>query len=207
MRVEAESTKVAGENLKLGVSNAIIVLFPDIRTTGGKLGYVGKSGLTKEFRDTIEKLLARYKRQDFRTIGVLYRDSTPETLSGLYPESSFDELIKMDTDFKQWTRERYEEELPSIIKALNLTPGAQVIVGGYHSKDCVVSMTAALLKESFNASTDLRLTDQLSFLLLSHKARRMLPEGARDGSITWRAIKQEQEGLVKRKIADFLELK
>lgn len=187
------------------VSKTVVVLFPDIRTTGGlsktSPDYVATL-LTGQFFSTVEKLLKRYKREGFKIIGVLYNDSTHETFSGLFPEETFDGLVRLEEDFDHWSHEDYNKELPEVINAFNLVPQAHVIVGGYHAKDCVVYTTATLRELGFVASSDLRLTDELPFLLISHQVRKAVPSIIRndivhEDKLIWENLKERQEELVR----------
>ena len=191
-------------------SKAVVILFPDIRTTGGKSSHQDYvSLLSQDFRDTTDRLLNRYQRLGFTTVGVVYRDTDSETFSYLYPQNQFQETIKWG-DFGAWgSNEKftqfYENGLPEMLRELNLREQAEVVVGGYHAQDCVARFVAYLKREGFRAKVDLRLTDELPFLLISHRLRKELPlemrkEHAQQDGLIWKQIKRVEEDLIEEEM-------
>lgn len=191
------------------ISKAVVILFPDVRTTneGKNLHQDYRPILFQDFRNTTGRLLTRYQRLGFRTSGVVYDDTNSETFSYLYPQSELQNIIKWVT-FGDWGnneefRQFYENGLPDILKKLYLRDKAEVVVGGYHAEDCVAKFTAYLKKEGFRAKVDLKLTDKLPFLLISHRLKRMLPEEmrkehAKKDRLLWKYLKEDEETIIER---------
>lgn len=189
------------------ISRAVIIMFPDARTTDGVT-----PALTREFPDTLpgqffsttQKILGRYKHEGYTVLCTVYDDTASETASGLYNLQLFDQLIPSGSTFAKWNREDYLSKLPTIIDAFNLVPQASVVVGGYHAEDCVVEMTGALRRLGYRSSIDLRLTNELPFLLTSHRARTYLGSQAplsvrSQDRLIWEAKKHDVEKLVEQK--------
>lgn len=211
MLEQRELIKIPERNI-VSVAKAVVILFPDIRITGGKSwpqDYV--SILSQNFRDTTGKLLTRYQRLGFTTVGIIYRDTTSETFSYLYPQSKLKNIIRWEKTCSDWDnkdssdyqkfRQLYKSYMPKLLGELNLQNKAEVIVGGYHAKDCVATFAAYLRKEGFRTKVDLRLTDELSFLLISHLLRRMLPEEmrrehAKEDRLLWEYLKEDEEDII-----------
>lgn len=203
---EIPGLETHGQNIL--ILKAVVILFPDVRTTSDdSLPQDYVPILFQNFRDTTDRLLARYQRLGFRTSAVIYEDTNSETFSYLYPRNQFQNIIRWKA-FGNWGndekfRQFYESGLPVILKELNLREKAEVVVGGYHAKDCVAAFAGYLKKEGFRTKVDLRLTDELPFLLISHRLRRMLPkemrkEHARVDRLTWEHLKQEEEKIIEK---------
>jgi len=204
--VEKEQIKNSERN-NAPLPKAVLILFPDIRTTGGQSGdQENQSFLYRDFRNTADKLLARYQRLGFTTVGIIYRDTDSETFSYLYPQSNLQHIIRWGQTFDDWENkgskenqefdELYKSFLPTLLADLNLQDNADVIVGGYHAKDCVAKFAAYLRQKGFKAKVDIKLTDQLPFLLISHRIKRNLPEGMKKehvqiDRVIWEIIKKE----------------
>lgn len=200
-----DSSIVTAENL-VPVSRAVVILFPDSRTTDGvslDTAEAFPDTLPGKFLSSTQRITGRYRQQGFTTFGVVYDDTTPELTSGLYDPSQFDYIIPTGITFADWTRDKYKLSLPNVIKALNLSPQASVIVGGYHAEDCVVEMASSLRRLRYSSNVDLRLTNELPFLLASHKARSLLGTDAplsfrRQDRLIWEEKKKRVEELVQR---------
>ncbi|HVZ11406.1 MAG TPA: hypothetical protein VG965_00040 [Patescibacteria group bacterium] len=166
------------------VSRAVLVLFPDSRTTGnfhGQDGYVPY--MANSFRNSTDRVLKRYRSQGYKTIGLTYQDTGDENFSYLYPREAFDELLIWSMSFADLVgsgkdfHKSYNESFPEFLEKLNLADGADVVVGGYHAADCVPNFSNWLRSENHNPRIDLRLTDELPFLLISHHFRNYLRQG------------------------------
>ena len=170
------------------IARAVIVLFPDIRTTGDFAKYQDEyvPFLAQRFRDVSGLLLARYKRQGYRIFGLVYQDTDDANFSYLYPQESFDELIVWNQSFRDLAkkkdefRELYEGSFPQFTRALNLENLGEIVIGGYHAEDCVSNYAGYLYSSGYKTRIDLRLTDMLPFLLISHHLRKGMPRGMRD---------------------------
>lgn len=156
-------------------SQAVIILFPDARITDRVT-----RDITETFPDTLpgkffsatQKILGRYKIHGYRIFGIVYADTTSDLESGLYDSQLFDSTVSKGINLAEWNRDNYQSALPHIIEELNLTSQSSVVVGGYHATDCVVEMASALRQQGHSGQIDLRLTNELPFLLASHKARK-----------------------------------
>lgn len=178
----------------------LFIVFPDNRITGGYSlatlpQEIGALYFEEKFRAITIKLINRYKRNGYKVFGLLYSDSTPETFSMYYPVEDFDSLVKATASVDGWTPKKYKKELPGIIESFNLDPDSNVVIGGYHAEDCVAKAAAAFIKKGFKTSIDLKLTNHLTFLLVSHRARAMLPgwsrnETAQDDYLHWQVLKK-----------------
>lgn len=190
------------------IAKALVILFPDVRTTGGKspIDEAYTPILVEDFIEITTKLVRRYQRLGFTTFAIVYRDTDQTNFSRLYPRNLFQNIINWNQTFTDWGQgnqsfhESYQNAIPNLIRNLNLEKNAQVAVGGYHAKDCVALLSAYLENLGFRATIDLRLTDQLPFLLVSHRFRRMLPGAMRkehreEDSRVWKRIKDEVESL------------
>lgn len=192
------------------ISKAVVILFPDIRTTGDKNSHQDYTSiLSQDFRDATDALLMRYQRLGFNTIGVVYRDTDSNTFSFLYPQSQLQNTIKWDKTFSDWSnnqdkfRQFYETGMKDIFKHINLKDKAEVVVGGYHAKDCVAKFTAFLRTKGFRATVDLKLTNELPFLLISRRLRKMLPvemrrKHAKEDRFIWTLMKEDEEEIIKK---------
>ncbi len=186
------------------ISRAVVVLFPDQRTTGGskpESPYIPT--LYQDFRETTGRILTRYRNQGFKTMAVVYGDTQPDTFSYFYPQGQFQDIIRWET-FHSWGKDWeqfYRRGLPKILEGLNLQNNAQVIVGGFHAKDCVAKFTGFLREKGFKASVDLRLTNELPFLLISHRLRSKLPvemrsDHAKKDRLIWENMKATEEMII-----------
>lgn len=193
------------------VGKALVILFPDTRATSeGDRVAANVSILIGDFRKTVSELLERYKKMGFKVYAIVYRDTNDANFSGLYPREKVDRLVKWDQTFGDWGEEdeafhkSYQETLPQFVEALDLKNGANVVVGGFHAGDCVAKFVAHLRNNGYNATFDLRLTDQLPFLLVSHQIRRMLPSDMvhmhqKDSAIVWKGINERVESLINKR--------
>lgn len=169
MNIEA-LTPVSQEVTPQPVSKAVIIMYPDKRTTGGRVDSP-KTSLMEYFYDVISKQIARYKKKGFTIFGIVYQDTNPENFSILYPVQEFDKLVAIPRKIDEWKHEEHADLLNEAVGKLNLSETAETIVGGYHAFDCVVEMAKMLKKNNFNVQVNLLLTNELPFLLLSHRAR------------------------------------
>lgn len=190
------------------VSQAVVVMFPDVRTADGvtrKFTTTFPDTLPGEFLSKTQSILKRYKQQGYAIFGSVYDDTEPEHFSGLYDYYSFDSILPIGHTYDQWTHERYQSVISKIIDDLHLLPQATVVVGGYHAEDCVAEMAAALRRLGHASSVDLRLTDELPFLLIGHRGRKILgssaPLSSREGDlIIWEDKKKQIDMLVQNAV-------
>jgi len=208
--VEQEELVGTPEQNIVSVAKAAVVLFPDTRTTGGENRLKDYTPiLYQDFRSVTEKLLKRYQRLGFTTVGIVYEDTNSETFSYLYPQGLFQNIIRVGA-FNSWGNDEkftqfYENCLPDILKKLNPKKDADIVVGGFHAKDCIAKFTAFLKRKGFKARIDLRLTNELPFLLISHKLKNMLPqemvkEHVREDNLTWGMLKEELEAIIDKQV-------
>lgn len=191
------SKEVIGQHPK-----SVIILFPDNRTTGDWTQFASEGYipiLAERFRESTSRLLKRYQSQGYRINALVYRDTDEANFSYLYPHDAFANVITWNRNPDDWEdgegfHELYKESFPEFRDALNPTTGGEIVVGGYHAGDCVINFAKYLRSQGFKAKIDLRLTDQLQFLVVSHELRkmtkgRMLQEMMRDDKRSWEVKK------------------
>ncbi len=186
------------------IGKALVVLFPDIRTTGGQANYTGEHIplLAEDFRKANAAVMTRYRRAGFTTFGAVYKDTDDQTFSYYYDKTLFDKIIRWDLKFADIVGEAfkpaYARFMDNLRQELKTTDDAKVVVGGYHAQDCVLNFAHNLINNNINASIDLRLTNEATFLVVSHAAKRRLPSNLRkESAIEDIAIwNRKKEGLV-----------
>lgn len=199
MSAERELTEREG-NLK-----TLLILFPDVRTTGGpsKLRDEGLAltATEEKFINVTTKLISRYKKLGFKIIYISHQDTTNENFSLFYPQDLHDEFIHLQQPLTNWKRQRYQDELKDLVKNLGLSKNSITVIGGYHATDCVAAAAGAIRKANHTAIVDLRLTDALPFLLLSHLERKLIYDAnsQTQNLRIWEMKKEEVEKAVKRR--------
>lgn len=180
---------------------AVVIMYPDMRTTGGGLRDIDELTGTfeGEFRETSGKILTRYKREGIPITGIVYSDTSPEYISTLYPQELFDTFISVEVPFLKWEGDKHKRYLRKVVENIPRHEG-KIVVGGYHAFDCVVTMAQVLELSGQKAEPNLLLTDQLGELLLHHRARRFfapydIEERGRDREL-WRKKYDRFERLV-----------
>ena len=135
---------------------------------------------------------------------MVYHDTGDANFSYLYPRDKFDELIVWSKSFKDLAEEQnrfyelYIDSFPQFTRALNLEDAGEVIVGVYHAGDCASNFAGYLGSNGYKTRVDLRLTDELPFLLISHHLRRGMPqqivrEHMREDQRLWELKKHAQD--------------
>lgn len=125
------------------INKAVLIMYPDIRTTRPAENLLIKenhfpSSFYQGVHEKYEKTIQAYKRNGFKIIGVVYNDTLPDKFSPLYPQKEFDLLLPVATDIKNWKHSKHESLLAEVLEKINLSPKAKIILGGFHSEDCVI---------------------------------------------------------------------
>lgn len=195
-------TLVSKEQTK--TSKALMIVFPDARTTGGPRQLNRELTPFEKKRCSItEKIFRRYKQNGYKIFGLVYKDTTSDRFSQYYPQAEFDQLIRIPTDFADWTHGQYQAAIPKVISEMNLADEARVFVGGYHATDCVAQFTAGIQDRQINAAADLRLSDKLQGLVIFHTARNATrhldKEAAWHDYHSWQLTKHEVEREIEKR--------
>lgn len=127
---------------------SVIIMYPDSRTTRGQ--YITQENIDGTFEAiflyTVNKILSKYSKQGYDIKGIIYQDTFPNNFSPIYPISQFDQLIPLPVSATEWKGNKHKEYLESIYETLQIKENSPVIVGGYHSSDCVQVMTSFFKK-------------------------------------------------------------
>lgn len=197
--------RISPETNKRPINKLVFIVFPDARTTGGptrdRRTEIGLLVLEEKFLEASTKIIEKYKKQGFKVVSLLYSDSNEKNSSHLFPQNLFDGSVHLKKPFAKWQRDEYQDELPEIISNLGLSNDAQVIVGGFHATDCLSAAAGAFRNAGFNTKADIRLSDKLPFLLISHIERKMIydPESQKYNLAIWETYKDDVENITKRR--------
>lgn len=205
LKIARMTAEALANNETTKTSRALIILFPDTRTVGGP-NYLSERELTpfeQRLRNTSEAIIKRYKRNGFKIIGVVYKDTSDHYFSHYYPDAEFDQLIPMQLTFSEWSHPRYKSGIPELTESMNFKESAKILIGGYHATDCIAQFTAFLQDQGLDAEADLRLSDKLPALQLLHMGRnatRLLDdEVAWQDYQSWQRVKQEVEDEIRKR--------
>lgn len=148
-----------------GIEKAVFIMYPDVRTTEGpdpRTVIDGKhaSYFCQKVFDRYSQILQAYKRNGFKIIGVIYKDTLPDKFSPLYPQNDFDELLTLSKTIDEWTHENHKELLEEALEKINLLKRAKIILGGYHAGDCVLTMGKVLKRKSLKVKINAELTEE-----------------------------------------------
>ncbi len=181
------------------IDKAVVIVHPDNRTTGGFSSTEGEmlSHLGNKFLDIQRKLLGRYKKHGYTNFAFVYGDTLPNHLSNLYPHDLIDSYVITPTINSIITDEILAGEFRDTVPNLNLSPSADIVIGGYRAGICVDAMKKALEDLGLTPRINYWLTNQAVFMVMSREARRMLgpmydeEQRSQDRDI-WDSIKKGQ---------------
>ncbi len=185
---------------------SVIIMYPDSRTTGGQ--YITPENIdgTLEaiFLYTVNKMLSKYSRQGYDIKGIIYQDTFPNNFSPIYPISQFDQLIPLPVSALEWKSNKHKEYLEAIYEILQIKEKSTVVVGGYHSSDCVQVMTSFLRDKKHAAKPNLLLTNALGEVILEHEIRKYIPKSLKKDDKNlfpsyWKSLYKEFELNIQKK--------
>jgi hypothetical protein len=186
------------------VSQALVIMYPDHRTTGGYPllpGEQPESILTGAYHDFASRYIQRFKREGFSVFAVEFQDSTELTRVQIYPYDQFDTIVPVDVPYRKWSQDIHEELLESVIDRMNLAERARVVVGGYHATDCVPTMINVLKGKYFRAEANLLLTNMIGPHFVSRELLKLMSPDQRSDERrimreNWETDKREFERLL-----------
>lgn len=158
------------------IEKAVIISHPDNRTTGGPSTTEGEmlSGFGQKFLEIQTRLLGRYRKRGFTNIALGYGDTFPNHFSHLYPYRLFDFYVTTPTPNSESGDNNLAQELTEVLPTINLSPDAEIIIGGYRAGICVDIVKKTLDELGFAPRINYLLTNQAAFMVMSREARQML---------------------------------
>lgn len=185
------------ESLPKEIKKAVFIMYPDFRVTEGpdpKVIVDGKnpSDFAQEVFNRYEKILQAYKKNGFKIIGIVYNDTLPDKFSPLYPQKEFDTLLPVKTNIEKWDHENHQSLLEETLEKINFSKEAKIIVGGYHSQDCVKTMGEILKKRSLKVKINAELTEkQGEMFTFIRKANRVFSSSLKESQGDSQTFEQE----------------